>query len=182
MIEMEMTLGLVVERRRSTHPWSVAAGQEFTWLPVQVISPPPAAASWTALSGDDELMRFYAGQVVLSIYSTDTANYRDNLASGRPKLWVAMLRNDGDPALTIVAISADPAEGEAWTEAGRHVVEILDMSDEIAAQLARFIADHHVERPIIKRKRDRARPDVHWRAEPTAAERAAVEDTGHGGS
>lgn len=182
MIEMEMTLGLVVERRRSSHPWSVEAGQEFSWLPVQVLSEPPATASWTALDGNDELMRFYAGQVILSVYSTDTANYRDNLASGLPKLWVAMLRSDGDPALDIVAISADPAEGEAWTEAGRYLVETLDMRDEIAAELARFIADHHVERPIIKRKRDRAPPDVRWRAEPTVAERAAVDDPGAGGS
>lgn len=182
MIETGMTLGLVVERRRSSHPWSVVAGQEHAWLPASVFTTLPAVAPWTMLDGNDELARFYAGHVQLSIYSTDTANYRDNLTSGAPKLWVAMLRNDGDPPLAILAISADPAEGEAWTEAGHNLVETIDMPGEIAGLLARFITDHHVERPIIKRKRDRARPELRWRAEPTGAERAAVEDPDAGGA
>jgi Protein of unknown function (DUF3305) len=158
MIEEKLTVGLVVERRMLTGPWGGVA-----WRPVAVFPTPPDVAPWTPLGGSGEVMRYYAGEAHVHLYSTDTTNYRDNLESGAPKLWV-VLRPDGDaPPIDVVAVTADPAEGEASTEAGENVVETIDMPGEIAATVADFIAAHHVERPIIKRKRDRAEPDVKWR-------------------
>lgn len=184
MIEAKRLIGLVIERRRSTHPWSVVAGQEFSWMPVAVFSDPPEADAWTVLGGTADCLRIYVGPAELTFYSTDTANYRDNLVSGAPKLWVAMRLRDGKPPLDILLVTADPAEGEALTETGDNLVETLPMPDEIASLLASFIAAHHVERPIVKRKRDRAEPELRWRAEPTIAERAAVggrdPEGGHG--
>ena len=55
-----------------------------------------------------------------------------------------------------MAVTADPAEGEASTEAGNNLVETVPMPDSIAEALEAFIAEHHVERPFFKRQRDRS--------------------------
>lgn len=172
MIENKHMLGLVIERRRSTHPWSVAIGQAYTWAPRTLFAVPPEVAPWTGLGGSQDTQQFYYGQVELAFYSTDTANYRDNLLSGAPKLWIAMRLVEREPPVEVSLVSADPTEGEAQTESGQLIVEALAMPPDIAGILAQFVADHHIERPIIKRKRDRATPDIRWRVEPNASERA----------
>jgi hypothetical protein len=56
----------------------------------------------------------------------------------------------------LLAVTADPAEGEALTGAGNDLVETLPMPASIIETIAAFIAEHHVERPMFKRQRDRA--------------------------
>lgn len=158
MIEEQMIVGLVVERRTLGGEWSGVA-----WRPMTIFPMAPDVAPWTSLGGSADRTRFYAGAYAISLYSTDTANYRDNLASGDPKLWV-VLRPDGtEPPVHVVAVTADPAEGEGHTEAGNNVVETIAMPGEVAGVVAAFIAAYHQERPIIKRRRDGRAPDVRWR-------------------
>ena len=52
------------------------------------------------------------------------------------------------------------AEGEAFTEAGTDLVEAVPMPSAIAATVAAFVAEHHVERTFHKRARDRADPEA----------------------
>lgn len=174
MIDECMMIGMVLERLQSTHPWSAVAGQGYSWLPAGIFTTPPETPAWTQIGGTAERRQVYAGQAELHFYSTDTANYRDNLTSGAPKLWVALRKCDNDPPIEILRVTADPAEGEALTEAGDNQVETIAMPADIAGALAGFIAAHHVERPIVKRKRDRAAPELRWRAEPTQQERREV--------
>jgi hypothetical protein len=54
----------------------------------------------------------------------------------------------------VIAVTADPAEGEALTEAGQDIVETLPMPSGIVQALEAFIVEHHVERPFFKRRRD----------------------------
>lgn len=167
MIEDQITVGLVVERRRLSGAWGGVA-----WRPVTIFPAAPEVAPWTPLGGNADATRFYAGEFPISLYSTDTANYRDNLASGTPKLWVVM-RAEGDaPPIHVALVTADPAEGEGATEAGNNIVETVDMPVEIAGVVAAFIAGHHVERPIIKRKRDNRPHDVRWRDGSTGEEQS----------
>jgi hypothetical protein len=55
--------------------------------------------------------------------------------------------------IELVAVTADPAEGEALTDAGDHIVETVSMPGPIVATINEFIAAHHVEQPFIKRRR-----------------------------
>ncbi len=158
MIEAVLSVGLVVERRKLTGPWG-----GFAWRPVTIFATSPDVEPWTSLGGNAETARYFAGEYSVCLYSTDTANYRDNLESGTPKLWIVLRADGPEPPIEVLAITADPAEGEANTEAGSNVVETLPMPLDIAAAVAEFIAAHHVERPVIKRRRDRAEPDVRWR-------------------
>lgn len=158
MIEAEIVIGIVIERRRLTGEWGGIA-----WRPITIFPQPPDVAPWTPLGAGRDITRYYAGVVPVRLYSTDTANYRDNLSSGAPKLWVVMRPDGAEPPVEVLMVTADPAEGEANTEAGNNVVETIDMPPEVAGAIAAFIAAHHVERPILKRRRDGQAPDVRWR-------------------
>lgn len=144
-------VGVVVERRKATSPWI-----DHVWMPVAVLAGEPEAEPWTVLATEGDTTRFYAGSAEVGLYRTETGNYRDNLVSGAPSLWVVLQPTESDPPYALVAVTADPAEGEAHTEAGSNVVEMVPMPDVVHDLVAAFVTEHHVERQFFKRKRDRA--------------------------
>ena len=95
---------------------------------------------------------------MVELHRTETANYRDNLASGSPALWVVLRLTASGASYELVAVTADPAEGEGFTEAGNDLVDQVPMPGELAGIVRQFIAGHHVERPFVKRKRDGQAP------------------------
>jgi hypothetical protein len=150
-----ITVGVVVERRKAISAWV-----DFLWRPVSVFVGSPSAAPWTPLAAEAETTLFFAGQAVIELHRTETINYRDNLASGAPALWVALQPVASERPYEILAVTADPAEGEALTDAGNNLVEAVPMPPEIAEVVVRFIAEHHVERPFLKRQRRPAEPTL----------------------
>jgi hypothetical protein len=157
-----IAVGVVVERRKATNPWI-----DWVWQPVSVLPGRPDAVPWTVLSEDGERTTFYAGSAEIALYRTETAQYRDNLVSGAPSLWIALRPTGVEPAYDIVAVTADPAEGESFTQAGDDLVEAVAMPASVQEAVAAFVAEHHVERPFVKRKRDRADPQALARRPPT---------------
>lgn len=147
-----MPVGVVLERRASASPWV-----DVVWRPVAVLPGAVAVAVGTSLGVVDGAERIFAGVVSLDFHRTDTATYRDNLLSGAPRIWVRCRLAGADCAL--IAATADPAEGEAFTEAGDDLVDQVPMPPEVAAALADFVAAHHVERVFLKRRRDRGFDD-----------------------
>jgi Protein of unknown function (DUF3305) len=127
---------------------------EFLWRPVSVLAGVPSAAPWTPLDAEAETTLFFAGEAVIELHRTETTNYRDNLASGAPALWVVMRPAASSPPYELLAVTADPAEGEAFTDAGNNLVEAVPMPSDIVETVGQFIAQHHVDRPFVKRQRD----------------------------
>jgi hypothetical protein len=146
-----LTVGVVVERQKAASQWI-----DFTWRPTAVLAGQPAAAPWTVLSSTAETTSFYAGTAEVLLYRSESALYRDNLASGAPLLWVVLRATGAEPPYQFVAVTADPAEGESFTQAGDDIVEALPMPASVRAIVAAFVAEHHVEQPFVKRQRDRA--------------------------
>ncbi len=159
MVEEEFVVGVVVERRKLVSPWL-----DHVWMPVAVLPGAPDVAPWTLLDTNAGSPRFYAGSHPVRLYSTDTSQLRDNLTGGDARVWVAARPTGGEapgePPLEIVGVTVDPTEGEAYTCVGDDVVEALVMPADVAGRMAAFIDAHHVERPFIKRKRDRADPEA----------------------
>ncbi len=141
-------VGVILERRVAASVWA-----EHLWLPVAVLPGAPALAPGTQLGATETGERFFAGVFSVELHRTDTPTYRDNLATGAPRIWIAARLRDDAAMPDIVGVTADPAEGEAYTEAGSDIVEHVPMPGEIAALLDAFVAEHHVERVFIKRKR-----------------------------
>jgi uncharacterized protein DUF3305 len=143
-------VGVVVARRKAASQWI-----DFTWAPDAVLHGEPAAEPWTVLRQDGETTMYYAGSAEIELYRSETTYYRDNLASGAPSLWVVMAATESDPPYRLVTVTADPAEGEGFTETAANLVEQVPMPPSIQEIVAAFVAEHHVERQFFKRKRDR---------------------------
>ena len=154
-------VGVVVERRKAKSQWL-----DVIWMPVAVLSGVPDAAPWTELSSDEETSVFYAGMADIELYRSEAGNYRDNLNSGSPSIWISLHATDGDPHYEIAAVTADPAEGESLTEAGSAIVQSVPMPDLVREAVAVFVAQHHVETVFDKRQRDRADPEAMARRGP----------------
>jgi len=147
---VRIPVGVVVARHKAASQWI-----DFTWAPVSVLHGVPDAEPWTVLRSEGEATMFYAGSAEIALYRTETTYYRDNLASGAPSLWVVMTGTGGDPPYQLVTVTADPAEGEGFTESAANLVEQVPMPESIQQIVAAFVAEHHVERQFFKRKRDR---------------------------
>ncbi len=158
---VRISVGVVVERRKSTSPWT-----DVVWRPVALLAGLPDADPWTLLVTEGDAATFYAGASEIELYRTETENYRSNLESRAPSIWVELHATGGEPPYKIGTVTADPAEGEALTEPGQGIVEAVAMPDSVRDTIASFISEHHVERVFEKRKRDRADPEALARRGP----------------
>ncbi len=158
---VSISVGVVIERRKANNPWV-----DFVWRPVSVLPGVPETAPWTALDGDADRMNFYGGAAAIGLHRSDTSGYRDNLATGAALLWVVLRPTGREPPYEIAAITAEPGEGEAFTESAADLVETVAMPEVVRAAIAEFVAEHHVEHAFVKRERDRADPEAMARRKP----------------
>ena len=149
----QIPVSVIVERRKARSMWV-----DFLWRPVSVFVGVPSATPCTPLDTETETTLFFAGEAVIELYRTETTNYRDNLASGAPTLWVALCPVVSERPYEVLAVTADPAEGEALTDAGNNLVEAVSMPPDVVEAVIQFIAQHHVERTFVKRQRERQAP------------------------
>jgi hypothetical protein len=158
---VRIAVGVVVERRKSASPWT-----DVIWRPIALLGGLPDVDPWTPLVSEGDTSTFYAGAAEIELFRTETENYRSNLSSRAPSIWVALHATGGEPPYEIGTVTADPAEGEALTEPGQGIVEAVAMPDSVCDAIASFISEHHVERVFEKRKRDRANPEALARRGP----------------
>jgi len=159
-------VGVVVERRKAKSPWV-----DYVWRPIAALPGTPDTTPWTVLESDDEATRFYVGNAEVGLYRADTPHYRDNLASGSPGLWVVLRPTGHEPPFEVMTVTANPTEGEAFTESGVDVVEPVPMPEVVHDMIDAFIAEHHVEHAFTKRKQRRADPDALARRAPSSGDR-----------
>jgi hypothetical protein len=146
-------VGVVAERRKAQSPWA-----DFLYRPVSVLEGIPAAPSGTVIGTEGDRTTFYAGEAAIELHRTETANYRNNLASGAPLLWIVLRPGSGEVGLDVLLVTADPAEGEALTGAGNDLIEPVPMPVSIRQVVEKFIAEHHVEQTFFKRERAKFAP------------------------
>lgn len=155
---MSIAVSVVIERRKARSPWL-----DFVWRPVMVLPGNAAVAPGTPLSATEDTALFFAGEAAIELFRTETTNYRDNLASGAPSLWVVLRPDAARHFYKLAAVTADPAEGEAFADAGNDLIEAVPMPAAVAEMIDDFISRHHVERPFVKRHRQQilSRATVH---------------------
>lgn len=147
-------LGVLARRTPPANRWSQGG-----LTPSALLMPPPPLPAPARISARDGVEVWYLGAADLTLYPGDTGHHRDNLASGRPSVWVALRGTDPERA-EIVNLTADPYEGEGHASDPALTVEALPMPPDLAQPIADFIAAHHVEVPFRKRQRQPADPDA----------------------
>jgi Protein of unknown function (DUF3305) len=152
---LRIPVGVVVERCKAASPWA-----DFIWRGVGVLPDEPEMAPWTVLREEAEATLYYAGSATVDLYRSETARYCENFATGTPSIWVVLSPSEEAWPYTLAAVTADPAEGEAFTEAGANLVEAVPMPEAVRDAIEKFVAEHHVEREFVKRKQRRADPEA----------------------
>jgi hypothetical protein len=152
---LRIPVGVVVERRKAACPWI-----DFVWRGTCVLPDEPEMTPWTVIREQEGTTLFYAGSATVDLYRSETPRYRDNLATGAPAVWIVLTPSEGGWPYAVSAVTADPAEGEAFTEAGANLVEAVPMPEVMRVAIENFIAKHHVEVEFVKRERRRADPEA----------------------
>jgi Protein of unknown function (DUF3305) len=152
---LRIPVGVVVERRKAASPWT-----DFVWRGTGVLPDKPEMTPWTVIREQEGMTLFYAGNATVDLYRSESARYRDNLATGAPNVWIVLTPSEGAWPYAVSAVTADPAEGEAFTEAGANLVEAVSMPELLQEAIENFIAEHHVETEFVKRERRRADPEA----------------------
>jgi len=149
-----MPLGVVVERRRSKHPWG-----DYSWKPVSVIPGAPPLdpqGAWTQLRAAEDWVQFHCGTLPLELFRAETEDYKINLSQTPPRVFV-VLRNNIDPDIPhdflAFLVTASPFEAQHYLDSGEEIVEPVVMPEEVLALLQDFVAAHHVEETFTKRAR-----------------------------
>jgi hypothetical protein len=152
---LRIPVGVVVERRKAESPWI-----DFVWCGTGVLPDEPEMTPWTVIREQEGTTLYYAGSATVDLYRSESARYRDNLATGAPKVWIVLTPSEAAWPYAVSAVTADPAEGEAFTEAGANLVEAVPMPEVLHEAIENFIAEHHVEMEFVKRERRRADPEA----------------------
>jgi Protein of unknown function (DUF3305) len=152
---LRIPVGVVVERCKADSPWI-----DFVWRGIGVLPDEPEMQPWTVLREQDQATLYYAGSATVDLYRSDTQLYHDNLATGAPRIWIVLSPSEGIWPYAVSAVTADPAEGEAFTEAGTNLVEAVALPEVLREAIENFVAEHHVEREFVKRKQRGVDPEV----------------------
>jgi hypothetical protein len=152
---LRIPIGVVVERRRADSPWI-----DFVWRGIGVLPDEPQMMPWTVIREQEGTTLFYAGSATVDLYRSETGRYYDNLATGAPSAWIILAPSEGAWPYAVCAVTVDPAEGEAFTEAGANLVDAVPMPEVLHTAIENFIATHHVESEFVKRERRHADPEA----------------------
>src|SRR5262249_34724163 len=102
----------------------------------------------------------------VALLGSATATFGGNVATGDLSLWVVLRPTGVDPPFDLLAVTADPSEGEAFTQAGNDLVEPVPMPLPMREALEAFVRQHHVDTAFVKRRRDEADPEALARRAP----------------
>lgn len=142
MPRMQLRIGVLATRHPPVTRWGQAALRPSAVLPAA-----PDLAPDTLISSEDGVETWYLGPVEVVLYSGDTSHHMDNLNSGRACVWVVLR------AGKLVFATVDPYEGEGFASDLEAVVEAVPMPATLRDAVAAFVAEHHVDIPFKKRKR-----------------------------
>ena len=122
-------------RRGRRAPQGGFAMDRFSVAPVGILPDAPDMAAWSVLREEDEgsCSMPEAGQ------STCIAPKQRDIATISPpairRFWVVLSPAEGKWPYALAAVTADPAEGEAFTEAGANLVETVAMPEVVRRRL-----------------------------------------------
>ena len=151
--EVSILLGVVVERRPSSHPWA-----DWVWKPISVFLNAPQTDSWQVLRQEGDHVQYHAATLPLTLHRKETDALRENLILPQPEIYVVLQEDDEGEDVSpyfVDVVTASPFEAQDFLDAGDYLVEKVAMPDDVAAFVQAFVEEHHVDEEFIKRRRDK---------------------------
>ena len=151
--QVSILLGIVVEKRKSSHRWA-----DWVWRPVSVFQTDDRDAAWAELLRKDNMVRYHAGTLPLTLHRKETEALRANLMLDVPELYIVLQEDEeGHPDFPWMphVVTASPFEAQDYEDAGEYLIDKVPMSEAVAALVQAFVEQHHVDEEFRKRRRDR---------------------------
>jgi len=150
--EISIPLGIVLEKRKSTHPWG-----DWIWRPVSVLPGAGAIANWVLIHGGDGVEHFHIATLPLTLHRKETEAFKINIESGEPHLYVVLRENeeDSEHPLSAHVVTASPYDAQDYMDTSEDIIEKVPMPDSVLEWIKAFIDEHHVEETFKKRRRDK---------------------------
>jgi hypothetical protein len=148
--EVSRIVGVILERRPAKSRWA-----DHVWRVVEVLDGQAAVEPFSQLAVlADGTVRYFAGNIPLTLHRTETEAYRTNLAGDR--VLYAVLRPDetGTHPFSLHTVTASPQAASEFLESSEELVEAVPMPASIVAWVESFCAAHHKEEPFSKRQRN----------------------------
>lgn len=156
--EMTLPLGIIVEKRKSTHPWG-----DWIWKPVGVIPGAGPVDDWVMLQEGDGWTHFHIGTLPLTLHRKDTEALKLSIEHENPHLYV-ILREDDDPdgkPLRAYSVTASPYDAQDYLDTSEDIIEKVPMPSAIFEWIKAFVAEHHREEEFKKRRREKIDIEEH---------------------
>jgi len=151
--EVSLPLGIVVEKRKSNHPWA-----SWSWKPMAVFMNPPKTANWHVMEEGEDYTLFHANTLLLNLHRRETEALRLNLMLDAPELYVVLRENEdtgSDFPYQPFLVTASSYDAQDFEDVGDDIIEKVAMPEALAAFIQAFIEEHHIEEEFKKRRRDK---------------------------
>lgn len=158
-----MSVGVVLERRDSSHPW-----QDHSWRVAGLLPGGGPGGGWRLLGTGPGWQQFYAGSLPLTLFAGETEGYGHNLMAEIPKVFVVLRSADAESRKQAVEhdqardqeqapepflVTACPFEAQDYLDSGEQPVEAVPMPEPVRAWVQSFVDRHHVAKPFHKRRK-----------------------------
>ena len=152
-----MRVGVVMRRSPGATRWA-----KWVWRASSVL-PGAGDADWKVLRSEADVTEYHAATEDVWLYVSDTEAYVHELGARRPSVYVILRETDHVDApapIEVVRITVSPYEAQDYADSGEEIVEKIDMPAVLLAWVTDFVAEHHVEEPFVKRRRNKSRVDL----------------------
>lgn len=151
--EVTIPLGIIVEQRKSTHPWG-----DWIWKAIAVFVNAGQDAAWKEMMRGEDFVRYHAATLMLTLHRKETEPLRLNLTLEQPELYVVLQENENVASpypFVPHVVTASSYHAQDFLDADSSIIEKVAMPEEVAALIQAFVEEHHVEAEFKKRKRDK---------------------------
>lgn len=149
-----MPVAVLVERRKIDNPWV-----DHSYVAVDVLVGAPSTPPWTEIAAGPGWTRYHAGTTDIELFANETDNYKHNIESPTPSVWVVLRADEGPHGRRVHLATVNAGEVEAHVVGEGDTIAAVAMPGAVLDWVADFVARHHVERTFKKRKRDAADPE-----------------------
>ncbi|MEP2943499.1 MAG: DUF3305 domain-containing protein [Hyphomicrobiales bacterium] len=156
--EMKIPLGIIIEKRKSKHPWG-----DWIWKPVEVIPGAALIDDWVTLQEGEDWTHYHIATLQLVLHRKETEAFKMNLENEAPHLYVVLRENDDPTGRPIEAhmVTASPYDAQDYLDTSEDIIEKVPMPSAIFEWIKAFVQEHHKEEVFIKRRRDKLDIDEH---------------------
>ena len=91
--EISIPLGVILEQKKSKHPWG-----DWIWQPVAVLPGAGDVDEWIVVDKGDDWTHYHIATMPLVLHRKETEALKINIESGDPHLYVILRENEDEDA------------------------------------------------------------------------------------